>query len=173
MKKLTLAAIIASTATIGVTGLAVAQGEPQQDRKSWMLERLDTNGDGAISQAEVDAMKAEREAQKAAKFAEADTNGDGALTMAELDAFQTAERERRMEERKQRMFERADADGSGTISLAEFETRRHHGRRGDGDMFTRLDTDEDGLITAEELEAMKGHHGKRGWRHHRKGGMEN
>ncbi|MEQ9314901.1 MAG: EF-hand domain-containing protein [Henriciella sp.] len=158
MKKLALAAIIAGGTTLGVAGLAFADHHEDGDYKSRMIEKLDTNGDGAISKAEADAAKA-------ARFAEADANGDGGLTMAELEAFHEAERERRREEMKQRMFARADANSDGVISIDEFDLRG----RGGEDMFDRIDADDDGILTAEELEEMKGHHGKRRWGKHRGG----
>lgn len=150
MKKLALAAILAGTTTIGIAGYAVADNH--RGGKGHMIEKMDTDGDGNITKAEVDALKASR-------FAEADANGDGGLTMAELDAFHEAERARRMAERKQRMFERSDKDGNGAISVDEFEARG-------GSMFDRLDSNDDDVISADEIEAMKEHRGKRGgWRH--------
>lgn len=158
MRKLTLAALLASGATLGVAGFAYADHHEGSDRKARMIEKLDTNGDGAISKAEV-------EAAKAAKFAEADANGDGSLTMAELEAFHEAERESKREEMKRRMFARADANSDGVISIDEFEMRG----RGGENMFERVDANDDGILSAEELEEMKGHHGKRGWRKHHGG----
>lgn len=154
MKKLTLAALAVSTATLGIAGFAHAG--PKWGGHDKMLEKLDTDGDGAITKAEV-------EAAKAAKFAEADANGDGSLTMAELEAFKEAERTRRMEAMKQRMFEKSDTNGDGAISLDEFESRG-------APMFERADADGDGVISADEIEAMKEKRGKRGWHRGDRGG---
>lgn len=156
MKKLALAAILAGTTTLGVAGFAAAERHGGHG-KGHMMEKLDTNGDGQISRAEVDALKAER-------FSRADANSDGSLTMDEMEAFHEAERERRKEERKQRRFERRDANGDGVISADEFDSR--------GDrMFDRVDANDDDVITKDEMKAMKKKHGKHGG-HHRRGGPE-
>ncbi|WP_233356126.1 EF-hand domain-containing protein [Henriciella aquimarina] len=152
MRKLTLTAIAAGTAMLGVAGYAYADHH-RGFGKGQMIEQLDTDGDGQITKAEVEAMKA-------SKFEEADANGDGGLTMEELDAYHEAQRQKRMEAMKQRMFERGDTNGDGVISLDEFEDRG-------APMFERVDADDDGVITAEEIEAMKEKRGKHGWRHHR------
>ena len=94
------------------------------------------------------------------RFAAADTNGDGGLSLEEIEAFREAEREHRMEMRKQRMFDRQDTNGDGVISIDEFESRGMP-------MFERIDADGDGEITEAELSEMKGHRGHRrgGWHH--------
>jgi len=43
--------------------------------------KMDANGDGQLS-------KADREARRAARFAKMDTNGDGGVSQAEMEAFQ-------------------------------------------------------------------------------------
>ncbi|WP_018147568.1 EF-hand domain-containing protein [Henriciella marina] len=163
MKKLALAATLTGLATLGAAGLAFADNHEEGDRSSHrearserMMERFDTNSDGTITTAEIEAMKAER-------FAAADANGDGGLTMAEIEAHREAERASRMQTRKERMFARQDKNGDGVISVDEFETRGMP-------MFDRIDADENGEITASELAEMKGHRGGRrgGW-HHRGG----
>ncbi len=160
MKKLALAATMTGILSVAAAGFAVADNHKEGERpdrsemhKQRMLERFDTNGDGVISTAEVEALKAER-------FAAADTNGDGGLSLQEIEAFREAERERRMEMRKQRMFDRQDTNGDGVISIDEFETRGMP-------MFERIDADGDGEITEAELSEMKGHRGHRrgGWHH--------
>lgn len=162
MKKLAFIAIFAGT-SVSVAGLAFADhhkegGDREKHREARaerMIEALDTDGNGVISAAEI-------EASKAAKFAEADANGDGGLTLQEIEDWRTAQREARMQARKQRMFEKRDANGDGVISLDEFEDRGMP-------MFDRADANDDGEVTAEELAAMKGHRGKRhgGWKHRR------
>ncbi len=159
MKKLALIAILAGT-SVSVAGLAYAdhhkeggdRSKHREARAERMIERFDTDGDGAISTEEVEAMKA-------AKFAEADANGDGGLTMEEIEAWHEAQREKRMQARKERMFDKRDTNGDGVISIDEFEDRGMP-------MFERLDADEDGEITAEELAAMRGHRAMRhgGWK---------
>lgn len=157
MRKHTLAVLAIGAATLGVAGFAYADHHRQGGGKEMMLQKLDTNGDGEITKAEVDA-------HKAARFAKADANGDGSLTLAELDAFREAERAERRAARKQRMFARADANSDGVISIEEFESKHR--------MFERIDVDGDGVLSVEELENMPERHGKRGGPH-RRGGPEN
>lgn len=145
----TVLAIILATA-VALPTLAVAKGGRHMERASF--ETLDTDGNGELTQAELQARGQER-------FATADTNGDGFLSQEELQARageRAAERIERLLERRDtnadgqlsleemspdqdrvaERFARADKDGNGTISEAEFEDagkkRRHHrGHRGD------------------------------------------
>ncbi len=118
------------------------------------LEAVDTNGDGNVTRAELDAQRAE-------KFAQADANGDGAVSFAEMEAFRETERARRQADRAQRRFEMMDADGDGAIGPDEFGGRAER-------MFDRVDTDGDGVITEDERsvakDRMRQHRGKRGER---------
>lgn len=147
------------TSALALGSLAYAQKgpHPRGDRGAAMLEQLDTNGDGAISQAEVDA-------KRAAEFSAADSNGDGAVSLDELTAHREAKRAEMKAKREAAMFAKMDVNGNGVIDPDEF------GGRADK-MFDRFDTDEDGLITAEEREAAKEKRGKR-WkeRRERRGG---
>ena len=94
-----------------------------------LLEKADANGDGNISQAEHDAMRA-------AHLAELDGNNDGFVTLDE----QQAAREARAAER----FLRHDKDGDGRVSVDELA------ERGEG-RFERMDANGDGMLTAEEM----------------------
>lgn len=85
---------------------AVAGGERAQ---RW-FDRLDTNQDGVISQAEVNARQAER-------FAKIDANGDGVISLEEYSA------------RAQAMFAKADADGNGEITRDEFIAAKEQWRK--------------------------------------------
>ncbi|MEC7421733.1 MAG: EF-hand domain-containing protein [Pseudomonadota bacterium] len=71
-----------------------ARGERRQRGKRGMrmLERVDTNGDKAISRAEFDAAAM-------ARFTRLDSNADGAISAAERDAAK-AERKQRREQRR-------------------------------------------------------------------------
>ncbi len=152
MRKLTIAALFV-TAAGTFTLAAVAQGSAGEGRGQMWVEKLDTNGDGDITRAEV-------EAHKAARFTGADANGDGAVTIAEFETYAEAEKARRAGERRQRMFARMDANGDGSISAAEYG--EHKMPRMDR-MFDRIDSDDDGVITEAEREAAKAKHmGRRG-----------
>ncbi len=155
MKRTTLIAGLTVLAIGATSGLAFAKGPGGEGRghggPRFDFDAIDANGDGKITQAEIDAYRL-------AKFAEADTDGDGNLSVEELAAqaeARKAEREaRRAEmgaERIAKMVEKKDTNGDGMLSADEM---------GDGDraakMFEKLDTDGDGAISKEELEAMKG-----------------
>lgn len=135
--------------------------------------KLDTNSDGSITRAEVDA-------QAATRFATIDANRDGFVTEAEMKTHHDAmraqwaekakdrvakagpraeKRAERLEKRADRMekrgnhFARRDANSDGRISLAEFQA-------GGAKMIERFDADKNGVVTQEEMakarEAWKG-----------------
>lgn len=141
MKKTIIISTLAGSAVL-LTGLvAVAQdGGPslRGEGMNRMLENVDTNKDGMIDKAEVDA-------KKASKFGEIDTNGDGVITGADIMAHREAERKKRMAER---ITARLDTNGDGTISEAEFLAAPDR-------MFDRADRNNDGVVDAEELEKAK------------------
>lgn len=114
-----------------------------------MFGALDADGDGSVTQEELDA------AGPAAAFAAADADGDGALSGDELTAFrearQAAREELRQKMRQQRMLERFDENGDGSLSLEELQARDH----GPQTMFDRLDVDGDGAVSREEMAALK------------------
>jgi len=116
-----------------------AHGPMQGAQLEQMFERLDADGDGAISRAEIDAAPA-------ARFAEADANGDGKVTVDEIAAMMRAQ----ADARAARMLSLRDADGDGALSADEMGPRRAD--RADR-MFSRLDADGDGAITRAEAQA--------------------
>lgn len=147
---LALAAILA-----GASSLALPAAAHDGDR----FEAMDTNGDGYVDQAEV-------QAAQDARFAEADANGDGALDADEMNAM----RDKRMAGRAEMAgkhasatFEALDADKSGAISREEFEaavemrkSRRADHAKGHRDrrqarMMQRMDANGDGMIQKEEI----------------------
>ena len=108
------------------------------DRQAKMFEKLDADGSGGLSQAELEAgkeMRAERRGDRRGKrmgrrggrdgggmrmLKRADTNNDEAVSREELDNMIDAR------------FARIDTDGSGTITQAEREAAKEKrgGRRG-------------------------------------------
>ncbi len=74
------------------------------------FDRLDTNKDGVITRAEMEARRAER-------FAKIDTNGDGIISLEEFNA------------RAEARFTRADKDGNGEITKQEFITAKEQWRK--------------------------------------------
>lgn len=85
---------------------------------------MDTNQDGKISQAEMEAHAQKRTTDRIAEmFERHDKDGDGMLSMDEMPGS----------DRGGRMFEHIDQDGSGSISEEEFDEVRNgmmqHGKR--------------------------------------------
>jgi len=74
------------------------------------MEKIDTNHDGVISDAEWNAARD-------ARFKALDANGDGTLSSDEM----AAAAKKRGAEREARMFKRVDTNGDGKISKAEYD----------------------------------------------------
>ncbi len=113
------------------------------------FETLDTDGDGMITQAEIDARWEER-------FQAFDPDGDGSVTLEEFKANMAAQ----AEERAERMFTQLDSDGDGMLTRDVLELRQ--GRTGRiGNFIERLDADGDGAISAEEFAELENRRGLR------------
>jgi Tfp pilus assembly protein PilX len=70
-----------------------AAGKERMDaRAAERFKKLDANGDGGVTQAEIDAARKQGEAER---FKKLDTNGDGKLSQAEMEAGRKAMMERR------------------------------------------------------------------------------
>ncbi|MEK0082474.1 EF-hand domain-containing protein [Benzoatithermus flavus] len=106
-----------------------------QPANSW-LERLDTNGDGAVDLGEV------RHA-RGVVFDRLDTDHDGFLSRDELAAARKPRRNATAQPGS-RLLVRADADKDGRISRDEFLALA-------GQTMKRRDRNGDGRITADEL----------------------
>ncbi|WP_425088079.1 hypothetical protein [Stappia sp.] len=76
------------------------------------MERFDTDADGKITQAEIDATVTEM-------YAAADADTSGGVTLDEFKAAYVRE----FSDLKVRAFQRLDTDGDGSVSKAEFEAR--------------------------------------------------
>ncbi|MCY4542895.1 MAG: EF-hand domain-containing protein [Rhodobacteraceae bacterium] len=97
-----------------------------------LFETIDADGDGTLTQAEIDAFRIERlEAH--------DANGDGNLS---LDEFSELWQEF-TQPMTVRVFQMLDADGDAIITREEYD-------RPFGDIVQRLDTDGDGSISQDE-----------------------
>jgi Ca2+-binding EF-hand superfamily protein len=130
---------------LGFGALVLAGGLAHGDeRMARFMERVDANGDGAISRDEARVFRAER-------FGRLDANGDGKVTMAEMEDAARA----RVAERVAKRFEMLDANGDGSVDRAEFDARAD--RR-----FDRWDENGDGVVTEEEIRAMRGRHRRGG-----------
>jgi Ca2+-binding EF-hand superfamily protein len=109
--------------------------------------RLDTDSNGQLTKAEVDAAQARTRQQAAAaiatrleqEFAKIDTNKDGRLTLAE---FKAAAPSPRMAD-SDTALQRLDANRDGKITAEEFRAPILA-------RFDQVDTNRDGRVTAEE-----------------------
>jgi len=101
---------------------------------AWSQMPMDTDGDGAVSLPEFQAMGEER-------FARLDTDGDGLLTMEELAAG------RRHGGRRGFGPGEIDTDGDGAVSFSELQAVRPEMTE---ERFARLDENGDGVISRDE-----------------------
>ena len=97
-----------------------------------LFEAVDADGDGSVTQAEIDAYLA-------AQVADADTDTDGALA---LDEFAPVFFEQ-MRPRMVDAFQALDADGSGEVTQDELDDRF-------GRVVERLDRDGDDALTLQD-----------------------
>lgn len=155
MIRILTAGLLLGTIAAG-TALAQSSGDDQdhhgrhgRHHGAEMMEKLDTNKDGAIDAAEFEAAAANHHGAFAA-------GADGSLTREQAVAQAVKQATERATERATRMFDRLDADKDGTISQAEFKESR-------GRMFDRMDRNDDGKLTLEDRP--EGKHGRHGGHH--------
>lgn len=175
MKRIILAT--ASLAAVAAIAFPVAaQGMRGDGTKSHprMVERLDTDGDGKVSEAEI-------KAHKDAMFTAIDVNQDGVLSKEEMSAHHKVMAEQmkagfadRRAERVNEMFDRFDTNKDGSITRdevtavqsaegARWETMR--AERGsdwaaraaemEAKRFADLDKDGNGTVSKEEFDAAR------------------
>jgi len=111
-----------------LVGVSVAAAQPGHDGH---FAKLDTNGDGVVTTAEL-------EAGALARFTKADANQDGEVTRDEASAARTRHQKER--------FAARDQNGNGQLERSEVE------RMPDA-WFARIDTDQSGALSQAELEA--------------------
>jgi len=107
----------------------------------WMMREFDTDHDGTISKAEVDAW-----------FNSVDTNHDGKLDKSELEAHRKAMMEKfrsEMEAAFDAKFKAADKNGDGALTRDEFKA----GFPRLASRFDQLDANHDGKVTQDEMRA--------------------
>ncbi|MBB5209613.1 EF-hand domain-containing protein [Chiayiivirga flava] len=136
-----LPALIASGLAFAVVGTAVAGPHRDHDRAG-MAAKLDTDGDGKIEVADVEANAAKR-------AADIDTDRNGTITATEVLAHQDRQRLAMAERRLAKL----DSNGDGVVSTDEFAG-------GQSDRVAKLDADSDGVISRDEFRA--GRHDRRG-----------
>ena len=110
------------------------------DRMLDLIETYDQDGDGKVTQAEINKGRADR----LAKF---DNDGDGRLSLQEYEALWLDAMRERMVDR----FQSHDDDGDGQVTVDEFSKRMSR-------LVLQRDRNDDGAISAEDL---RGHHSGR------------
>ena len=110
-----------------------------------IMEHLDTDGDGLISQNEF------QPPERRGMLNRLDTNDDGVVTLEEFEAEQAKMAARIAEKQSQmsRHFAAADADGDGMVTSEEARQAA----------FLRIDADADGYLSEEELISARPHGG--------------
>lgn len=115
------------------------------DRLMDLMELYDLDGDGKVTQAEIDQGRADR-------LGEFDSDGDGTLSLQEYEALWLDAMRERMVDR----FQKHDDDGDGQVTVEEFSERT-------GRMVMRGDRNDDGAISLEDLRrGDRGRHMMRG-----------
>ncbi len=143
-----LAASAASAQTPGVTPAQTLTRAQLTQKIEADFKASDTNGDGRISKAEIQAALQHRAAQattaihqqQQAEFNKLDTNKDGRLTLAEYQAG-TAITVR--PEAVDRRLQQLDTNRDNAVTAAEFRAVML------GE-FDKLDTNKDGVLSAQE-----------------------
>jgi len=121
------------------------------------IERLDKDGDGRISRAELEAGKARRGDRPnplVENFAAIDANKDGYLVRSEINAWHEKQRPLREAEMRKRFDERfaaADLNGDGKLSRVEVDEKMPRIAKS----FAWLDENRDGFLSRAELQPPK------------------
>lgn len=174
----------AQTAKATATAPKAAKAGPatraeMQSRLATLFAKVDTNRDGFVTKAELDALEAQREQkleQRAARFdpakifARLDANKDGKITVAEADAARSQRSVAKGGKPAHAqatafsgLFARADANKDGAITRAEFDTlgqqlkgKLEHAGAAQAKLTTRLfdnaDANKDGRVTLAEMQ---------------------
>ena len=128
---------LATVASARPFGAASGDGPRGAQGLEQMFQTFDGNGDGRLTQAEIDAYRRDRHASF-------DTNEDGAIALTEfekvwLDAMRTPMTQR---------FQRLDANADGKVTAEEFGAPF-------AGMVQWLDTAEDGVVTRDDLTQLR------------------
>ena len=147
MKSLTLLSAtvlaVALAATASVASAADNKGDSARPQRGEMFKRMDKDGDGRLSRAE---LPADERAQK--RFEAMDKDQDGYVTQEEAQAA----RQTRRAEGKARMEQHlrdADINGDGQYSIDELQAKMPRM----AERFNDLDADKNGYLTREEMRA--------------------
>jgi Ca2+-binding EF-hand superfamily protein len=116
-------------------GLAEETARDRLRKRMQSREKVDTDGDQAISAEEATAAYTKNQARREEAFKKLDANKDGKLSPAEFDEPKT--------------FKKMDASGDGFVSKAEFMAAADQLATV---AFQKVDTNRDGQITADEAQ---------------------
>lgn len=148
-------------AAMGACTMAEAQPEegqgkkgkgPQGPSREEVLQKYDTDGDGQLSDAELEVLKNDRAAEREKRAAE----GGG----EEMRGGRGGPEGRGERPSREEMIKKFDKDGDGELNEEErAEARKYmqkHGRKGRGkQMMEKYDTDGDGQLSEEERAAAR------------------
>ena len=138
-------------ALVGLTAMGAATARADEAGAGRLLERIfqkmDSDGDGALSAAEGEAA-----AEK--MFDRRDAAGDGILTEAEFMAEKggrqlSAEQQQKLDAFRAKRLAAMDKNGDGQVTAAEFFAAAQQ-------RFAAADANGDGRVTKEELRSLKG-----------------
>ncbi len=153
-----------------VAGSASAFGGPMGPGERPSFAQLDTDGDGKVTVAELNAFPAARAAER---FKTGDANADGQLSKEELAASFEMMRAAEDLARAADMIARIDSDKNGSLSQAEMDAMMAQGpMKGapGAQMMEMADTDKDGAISEQEFTAMAAMAGPDMGKHDKRGG---
>jgi Ca2+-binding EF-hand superfamily protein len=117
-------------------GLPAVADSGSGEHRARMLERYDTNQDGAIDRDEFMAGRDDW-------FTKLDGDGDGVISQAEFDEAIARLREEHGSKRHGPDFSKLDTDGDGSATRAEFDAAAER-------LFTRFDRNNDGILSPED-----------------------
>ncbi len=127
------AAIAVAAPRVGCAGGWHERGEgPRGGRAMMMLQQFDADGNGALTRAEIEAVRDDA-------YDRFDADGDGALTLDEFEGYWAEFSRPRMVDR----FQQFDEDGDGRITAAEVDERIDR-------MFAWGDRNDDGELSPED-----------------------
>ncbi|TSE03864.1 signal transduction protein [Mesorhizobium intechi] len=125
---------------VGLVPLPAAHAQDRPGQR--IMQRIDTNGDGAISK---DEMRAARERL----FKRLDRNGDGVIDEKEIDSARQAieDRAEAAQARLGNRWRRLDTNGDGKVSEQEFDSSMP--------LFDLVDRNGDGRLSADEIATIR------------------